>query len=155
MLNYDFSPLFRSTVGFDRIMSLLDSATSANETGYPPYNIEKTGEDKYKIVLAVAGFGEDDLSIEQKEGTLTITGRKPQEQNATYLHRGLASRYFERRFELADHVKVAGAGLQNGLLEIELVREVPEALKPRRIAIGTGAKGGPKLVEGEKAEKAA
>ena len=157
MLNYDFAPLFRSTIGFDRIMSLLDSATAGNESGYPPYNIEKTGEDTYKIVLAVAGFGEEDLAIEQKEGTLTVTGRKPQEQSTTtYLHRGLASRYFERRFELADHVNVAGAKLLNGLLEIDLVREIPEALKPRRIAIGTGAaKSGVKLVEGEKAEKAA
>ena len=158
MLNYDFAPLFRSTIGFDRVMSLLDSATSANETGYPPYNIEKTGEDTYKIVLAVAGFGEDDLAIEQKEGTLTVTGRKPQEQDGTtYLHRGLASRYFERRFELSDHVKVVGAKLLNGLLDIDLVREIPEALKPRRIAIGAQgtAKGGVKLVEGEKAGKAA
>ena len=154
MLNYDFAPLFRSTIGFDRIMSLLDGATGANESGYPPYNIEKSGEDNYKIVLAVAGFGEEDLAIEQKEGTLTVSGRKQQEPSTTYLHRGLASRFFERRFELADHVKVSGAKLVNGLLEIELVREVPEALKPRRIAIGTGAAGtasGVKLVEGEKA----
>lgn len=156
MLNYDFAPLFRSTIGFDRVMSLLDAATSGAENGYPPYNIEKTGEDKYKIVLAVAGFGEEDLALEQKEGTLVVNGRKQQEQaGTTYLHRGLASRAFERRFELAEHVNVVGARLVNGLLEIDLVREVPEALKPRRIQIAAGSvpggKGGVKLVEGEKA----
>ena len=158
MLNYDFAPLFRSTIGFDRIMSLLDTATSANEGGFPPYNIEKVDEDKYKIVLAVAGFGDEDLSIEQKEETLLIAGRKRQEQGTTYLHRGLAGRAFETRFQLADHVKVTGARLANGLLEVDLAREVPEALKPLRIAIdasGIGGKSGVKLVEGEKAEKAA
>jgi molecular chaperone IbpA len=150
MLNYDFSPLFRTTVGFDRIMSLLDSA-GGHDGSYPPYNIEKTGEDKYKIVLAVAGFGEDDIVLEQKEGTLVVTARKQQESDTTYLHRGLASRAFEKRFELADHVNVTGAKLVNGLLEIELVREVPEALKPRRISIGSASAKGMKLVEGEKA----
>jgi molecular chaperone IbpA len=161
MLSFDFSPLYRSTVGFDRVMNLLDQATSAGEGGYPPYNIEKTGEDSYRIVVAVAGFGEDELNIEQKHTTLLITGRKAaRDEGVTYLHRGLAGRSFERRFEVADHVKVTGARLANGLLEIDLVREVPESLKPRRIAIsnGEGTQGGktkPTLIEGEKVSNAA
>jgi molecular chaperone IbpA len=159
MLSFDFSPLFRSTVGFDRVMNLLDQAMAAGEGGYPPYNIEKTADDQYRIVVAVAGFGEDELTIEQKATTLLVAGRKGQrEGDVTYLHRGLAGRSFERRFELADHVKVSGARLANGLLEIDLVREVPEALKPRRIAIATGevaGKGKPTLIEGEKVSQAA
>jgi molecular chaperone IbpA len=161
MLSFDFSPLFRSTVGFDRVMNLLDQAMATGEGGYPPYNIEKTGEDSYRIVVAVAGFGEDELNVEQKQTTLLITGRKgPREEGVNYLHRGLAGRSFERRFELADHVKVTGARLANGLLEIDLVREVPEALKPRRIAINSGeaaqlGKTKPTLIEGEKISNAA
>lgn len=161
MLSFDFSPLFRSTVGFDRIMNLLDQAMAASEGGYPPYNIEKTGEDNYRIVLAVAGFSEDELNVEQRQTTLVITGRKaPREEEVTYLHRGLAGRSFERRFELADHVQVTGARLVNGLLEIDLVREVPEALKPRRIAIATTetaqvGRTKPTLIEGEKVSNAA
>jgi molecular chaperone IbpA len=154
MLSFDYSPLFRSTVGFDRVMNLLDQATAATDGGYPPYNIEKTAEDKYRIVVAVAGFGEDELTVEQKGTALLVAGRKaPREEGVTFLHRGLAGRSFERRFELADHVKVAGARLSNGLLEVDLVREVPESLKPRRIAIAAGetvAKGKPSLIEGEK-----
>jgi molecular chaperone IbpA len=157
MLSFDFSPLFRSTVGFDRVMSLLDQAMAAGEGGYPPYNIEKTGEDQYRIVVAVAGFAEEDLTVEQKATTLLVAGRKtPREEGVTFLHRGLAGRPFERRFELADHVRVVGARLANGLLEIELVREVPEALKPRRIAITGGEqKAKPTLIEGEKVSQAA
>lgn len=158
MLSFDFSPLFRSTVGFDRVMNLLDQAMAAGEGGYPPYNIEKTAEDQYRIVVAVAGFGEDELTIEQKATTLLVAGRKAaREGDVTYLHRGLAGRSFERRFELADHVKVSGARLANGLLEIDLVREVPEALKPRRIAIASevAGKGKPTLIEGEKVSQAA
>ncbi len=138
MTTYDFSPLFRSTVGFDRFARLVDSALQSEPatTAYPPYNIETTNEDAYRITMAVAGFGEDELGIEAKENTLTITGRKDDEgQDARYLHRGIAARHFQRRFQLADHVKVAGANLSNGLLSVDLVREVPEEMKPRRITI--------------------
>lgn len=140
MRTYDFSPLYRSTVGFDRIASMLDSVLTA-ETGnqaYPPYNIEKTGEDSYRITLAVAGFSEDELHIEAKEGQLVVSGKKAAEKDEhTYLHRGIATRAFERRFQLADHVRADAAKSANGLLHIDLVREVPEALKPRKIAIAT------------------
>ena len=140
MLNYDFSPLFRSTVGFDRVMRLLDAAGNLEAGGgssYPPYNIEKTGEDAYRITLAVAGFSEDELSIEAREGQLVVTGRKAEvEDKATVLHRGIATRAFERRVQLADHVRAVEAVTENGLLHIDLVREVPEALKPRKIEIG-------------------
>ena len=142
MRNFDLSPLYRSTVGFDRLAGMLDQimAGDAPSPGYPPYNIEKTGEDAYRITLAVAGFGEDDLNIEVKDQTLTVTARKremEQDKQPTYLYRGIAERGFERRFQLADHMKVTGAGLENGLLHVELVREVPEALKPRQIAISS------------------
>jgi molecular chaperone IbpA len=139
MRSFDFSPLFRSTVGFDRVTSLLDAVTREENTGYPPYNIEKTAEDAYRIVLAVAGFGDADLDITQHQNTLTVTG-KQLEQNGDkqFLYRGIAGRAFERRFELADYIKVAGAKLSNGLLNIELVREVPEEKKPRQIKIGAG-----------------
>jgi len=139
MRSFDFSPLFRSTVGFDRVTSLLDAVTREENSGYPPYNIEKTAEDAYRIVLAVAGFGDADLDITQHQNTQTVTG-KQLEQNADkqFLYRGIAGRAFERRFELADYIKVAGAKLSNGLLNIELVREVPEEKKPRQIRIGAG-----------------
>ncbi len=143
MRNVDLTPLYRSTVGFDRLASMLDQIMSHDVSAptYPPYNIEKLGDDAYRITLAVAGFGEDDLSIEVKEGQLAVTATKreqPQAERPVYLHRGIAERGFERRFQLADHVKVTGAKLENGLLHIELVREVPESLKPRSIAITTG-----------------
>lgn len=143
MRNFDLTPLYRSTVGFDRLAGMLDQVMAGDgpaAPGYPPYNIEKLGEDAYRITLAVAGFGEDDLSIEVKNQTLTITASKKEaegEDRPVYLHRGIAERGFERRFQLADHVKVTGAELSNGLLHVELVREVPEALKPRTIKIGT------------------
>ncbi len=139
MRSFDFSPLFRSTVGFDRVTSLLDAVTREENSGYPPYNIEKTAEDAYRIVLAVAGFGDADLDIVQHQNTLTVTGKQV-EQNGEkqFLYRGIAGRAFERRFELADYIKVAGAKLANGLLSIELVREVPEEKKPRQIKIGEG-----------------
>ena len=146
MRNFDLSPLYRSTVGFDRFGSMLDQLLSgdAAQPSYPPYNIEKTGEDAYRISLAVAGFGEDDLSIEVKDQGLTVTAKKrdvAEDKAKAYLYRGIAERGFERRFQLADHMKVTGADLQNGLLHIDLVREVPEALKPRTIAInGKAAK---------------
>ncbi|MFN4040784.1 MAG: Hsp20 family protein [Brevundimonas sp.] len=154
MRTYDFSPLYRSAVGFDRLANLLESASrSSQENGWPPYNIETTGENAYRIEIAVAGFSPDELNIEVKENLLTVTGRKTANDDAaqkTYLHRGLAERDFERRFQLADYVVVTAADLVNGLLAIELKRELPEALKPRRIDIGTG----PALIEA-KAKKAA
>ena len=145
MRNFDLSPLYRSTVGFDRLGSMLDQLMpgDAPAPSYPPYNIEKTGEDAYRITLAVAGFGESDLDIEVKDQGLTITAKKREEAEGVqshYLHRGIAERGFERRFQLADHMKVTGAGLENGLLHIDLAREVPEALKPRRVAISNGGK---------------
>jgi len=147
MRNLDLSPLYRSTVGFDRLGSMLDQLLTGDSSAptYPPYNIEKTGEDAYRITLAVAGFGESDLNIEVKDQGLTVTARKQEaadERKATYLYRGIAERGFERRFQLADHMKVTGAALMNGLLHIDLVREIPEALKPRTISITSGGKAG-------------
>lgn len=140
MRTYDLSPLYRTTVGFDRLAQVLDSVMS-NDGGsqsYPPYNIEKTGDDAYRISVAVAGFTDNELTIEARDGQLVIAGKKaPEEDNPTYLHRGIAFRAFERRFQLADHVRATGATTENGLLHVDLVREVPEALKPRKIAIGT------------------
>ena len=141
MTTFDFSPLFRSTVGYDRLMNLLENSVQWSDAGngYPPYNIEKTGEDQYRVTLAVAGFGEDELSIETRENALTVEGRKKEvEAGRSFLYRGIAGRSFKRQFQLADHVRVSGAQLQNGLLVIDLVREVPEAMKPRRIEIGSG-----------------
>jgi molecular chaperone IbpA len=140
MRHFDLTPLYRSTIGFDRLGSLLDTLTSfEGETpSYPPYNIERVGENEYRISMAVAGFGEGDLAIEVKENTLSIRGEKSSEQeDTTFLHRGIASRSFERRFQLADNVLVKGAVLENGLLHVDLVRELPEAMKPRSIPIAT------------------
>lgn len=143
MRTFDMTPLYRSTVGFDRMASLIDRALTADNSSqsYPPYNIEKTGEDAYRITLAAAGFTEDELSIESRESHVVISGAKaasePQE-GVEMLHRGIAARSFERRFQLADHVKVVSASLEHGLLHVDLVREVPEALKPRTIQIATG-----------------
>ena len=140
MRSYDLSPLFRSTVGFDRMMRLLDAASRMDESApsYPPYNIEKTGEDAYRITMAVAGFSEDELNVTVQEGVLTVTGRAAKDEEPKQcLHRGIARRAFERRFELADHIQARGANLANGLLHIDLVREVPEAMKPRAIKVGT------------------
>jgi molecular chaperone IbpA len=142
MRHFDLTPLYRSTVGFDRLASILDQVSSADvgQTTYPPYNIEKTGENAYRITLAVAGFADDELSIEARDGQLVVTGRKPDaEEKATVLHRGIATRAFERRFQLADHVRAAEAVTENGLLHIDLVREIPEALKPRKIEIARKA----------------
>ena len=139
MRTYDFTPLYRSAVGFDRMARLLESAANRQEAGWPPYNIESTGETTYRIEIAVAGFAADELNIEAKEHQLTVTGRKTANDDTaperTYLHRGLAERDFERRFQLADYVVVKGAELANGLLTIDLARELPEALKARRIDI--------------------
>lgn len=141
MRTLDFAPLYRATVGFDRIADMMDRVmeTDVSAPTYPPYNIEKTDEDAYRISLAVAGFTEAELSVEVKEGALIVSARKAEEDKArTYLHRGIATRAFERRFQLADHVRVSGASHVDGMLHIDLVREVPEALKPRRIEIGDG-----------------
>jgi molecular chaperone IbpA len=140
MTHFDFSPLFRSSVGFDRLMRLVENSVQQAESvnGYPPYNIEKSGEDQYRITLAVAGFGEDELALEVNQNVLMIEGRQKEgEGDAAYLYRGIAGRSFKRQFQLADHVKVADARLHNGLLVVDLVRELPEAMKPRRIAIST------------------
>ncbi len=142
MLNYDFTPLSRSFIGFDRMASLIDNAAKLNGTGsYPPYNIAQINEDEYLIELAVAGFSDKDITIETHENVLTIIGSKGANENLTqaeagYLHRGIAERGFERRFQLADHVSVTGADLVNGMLRIDLRRELPEAMKPKTISIG-------------------
>jgi molecular chaperone IbpA len=136
-MTFDFSPVFRSTIGFDHLSRLLDSAASLDEAPtYPPYNIEKTGDNAYRITMAVAGFGEDDLAITAQDNVLAVSGRaKPIAEKSAYLHRGIAGRAFDRKFQLADFVKVTGARLENGLLHIDLAREVPEEMRPRRIAI--------------------
>ena len=141
MMNYDFSPLYRSTVGFDRVVDLLDEASRGQTmTNWPPYNIEKTGEDQYRITMAVAGFSPQEIDLVQQENVLLVAGQKhPDPEGVQVLHRGIATRAFKQTFNLADHVKVTGANLENGLLVIELQREVPEALKPRRIEIASGA----------------
>lgn len=138
MRHYDFAPLYRATVGFDQVADLMDRvlANDVSQPGYPPYNIEKTADDAYRISIAVAGFSDDDLTVEVKEGALLVSARKSENDDGrTYLHRGIATRAFERRFHLADHVRVTGASHENGMLHIDLTREVPEALKPRRIEI--------------------
>lgn len=140
MRSFDFAPLHRASIGFDQIADLMDRTLSADtrQPSYPPYNIEKTAADAYRISIAVAGFGEEDLSVEVKENALVVAARKSDEDtDRSYLHRGIATRAFERRFTLADHVRVTGASHENGMLHIDLQREVPEALKPRRIAISS------------------
>lgn len=138
MSRFDFSPLYRSAIGFDRLASLMENAASGTgNNGYPPYNIELLSENQYRISMAVAGFGRNELEITSHENTLMVKGHKEQEQSPrNYLYQGIAERGFERRFQLADHIRVVGADLENGLLHIDLVREVPEAAKPRTIAIG-------------------
>jgi molecular chaperone IbpA len=145
MLNYDLAPFYRSTVGFDRLFSMLDRVAGGEQNAptYPPYNIERTGENAYRITLAVAGFAEDELSVETRESTLTVRGSKEtaqRDEKHDMLYQGIAARAFERRFQLADHVVVSGAASENGLLHVDLVREVPEAQKPRTIAINKSAK---------------
>ncbi len=149
MATIDLSPLFRSTIGYDRVNRLLESAMAgeASAPSYPPYNIEKLGEDDYRVVVAVAGFREEDIDITVENSTLTIRGKAAEDgdEEVRFLHRGIAGRAFERRFELADHIQAKGAKLENGLLSIDLVREVPEHLRPRKIEIG-----GQKAIEGKK-----
>lgn len=140
MRTFDFAPLYRATIGFDQIADLMDRVltTEGSQPSYPPYNIEKLDDDAYRISLAVAGFSENDLSVEVRENALIVAARKSDEAGEkTYLHRGIATRAFERRFHLADHVQVRGASHENGMLHIELVREVPEALRPRQINIAS------------------
>ena len=155
MRHVDFSPLYRSTVGFDRLFSMLDTLGQP-ESGqsYPPYNIERTGEDAYRISMAVAGFSEDDLSIEAHRNVLTVKGERKEEANADgseLLYRGIAARAFERRFQLADHVDVVGAALKNGLLHIDLKRNIPEELKPRKIEVVNGGAKPAKQIEAKAA----
>ena len=140
MTTLDFAPLFRTAIGFDRLFQMLDQSTGFDsESTYPPYNIERTGENAYRITLAVAGFSPEELKIEVKEQTLSVSGEKaPEAEGKNYLHRGIAARAFERRFQLADHVDVTGANFENGLLHVDLVRNIPESKKPRTIAIGSG-----------------
>ena len=150
MRGFDYSPFYRATVGFDRVFDLLDNVAGQSANGYPPYNIEKAGDNAYRIVMAVAGFAEGDLSITQQANSLLISGKqeKPAEEKK-FLYRGIAGRAFERRFELADHIKVVSAKLTNGLLSVELACEVPEAMKPRTIKVGNGVEG--KVLEGKAA----
>jgi len=141
MRTFDFSPLFRSTVGFDHLASLLDAASRDTNAGYPPYNIEVIGNDNYRITLALAGFSEDELTIETEANVLRVRGSKsPDNSEKSYLYQGIAGRDFERRYQLADHVKVTSAKLENGLLHIDLVKEIPEAMKPRKISINRDQK---------------
>jgi len=153
MNTFDFSPLFRSAIGFDRLYSMLDNATrtAQSQPGYPPYNIELIDENTYKITMAIAGFSESELDIQIENNTLTITGKKQKderEKQRKYLHQGIAARNFEHRFQLADHVIVKGADLTNGILNIDLVREIPEAMKPRKISISSGNVGTGNVLEG-------
>ena len=152
MRNFDLTPLYRASIGFDRVADVMDRALSADVASYPPYNIEKTGEDAYRISIAVAGFGAEDLSVEVKDGAVIVSGKKTAEdEGRTFLHRGIATRAFERKFALADHVRVTGASHVDGMLHIELVREVPEALKPRKIEI-TSTLSEPSAIEAKEAE---
>lgn len=148
MRQFDFAPLYRSTVGFDRLAQLLDGLSTADEQGgYPPYNIERLGENQYRITMAVAGFTTSEISIEVKEQVLTVNGEKqPDKAERVFLHRGIAQRGFERRFQLADHVEVKGADIKDGLLHIDLQRNLPERMRPRTITIGTSA---PKEIQSE------
>jgi len=152
MRTFDFSPLYRSTVGFDRLFDMLDqTARVESAPNWPPYNVEKIGEDHYRITMAVAGFGSDDIEITQKENVLLVAGQKhPEQENVQFLHRGISTRNFKQTFSLADYVTVTDARLENGLLTIDLVREVPEEMKPRRIPIATTG-GGQKVIEHDKA----
>ena len=151
MRTFDLAPLYRATVGFDQIADLMDRVMTndTGQTNYPPYNIEKTADDAWRISIAVAGFADSDLSVEVRENALIVTARKGQDEgDRRFLHRGIATRAFERRFHLADHVRVTGASHENGMLHVNLVREVPEALKPRRIEIATSPVSDANLVEG-------
>jgi molecular chaperone IbpA len=156
MTTIDFSPLFRSMIGFDRLSNALETAYRSEPGGYPPYNIEASGENDYRITMAVAGFAQKDLTIEVKENILTVSGSRseePERADARYLYRGIANRSFERKFQLADYVRVVDARLENGLLHVDLRREIPEAMKPRKVEIRGGE--GSRLIETETAKAAA
>ena len=152
MNTFDLSPLYRTAIGFDRLADMLTNASRVDSNGYPPYNIESLGEDRYRITMAVAGFSEDELDITSEQNTLTVSGNQSEgsdrSDDSQLLYRGIATRSFERRFQLADHVKVHGARLENGLLHIDMVRELPEQMKPRKIEIGSG-----RMLEDEGNEK--
>ena len=148
MRTYDFSPLFRSTIGFDRLFDLAETANRAGgEDNYPPYNIERLAEDRYQIALAVAGFSPDEISVTAEQNVLTVEGNKVEKPEREYLYRGISTRRFKRQFSLADYVQVKGAAFDNGLLKIELAREIPEAMKPRRIAINAAQTRTPRQLE--------
>jgi molecular chaperone IbpA len=152
MRTFDLTPLWRSTVGFDRLFDLIDdSLRLAGEDNYPPYNIERTGEDEYRISLALAGFMPEEITVTAEQNMLTVEGRKAEKADHEYLYQGISARQFRRQFNLADHVEVKGASFENGLLQINLVRELPEAMKPRRIAIAAGAGNDNQQVEHKKA----
>lgn len=152
MRSFDLTPLYRSTVGFDRIFDLLDNVNKAETAGYPPYNIERLDDNDYRITLAVAGFGEGDIDIELRENALTVKGvRGDADKDRAFLYQGIAGRTFERRFQLAEHVQVTGANLVNGLLNIELKREIPEAKKPRKIEIGASDASNVEVLKGQNA----
>ena len=154
MTRLDLSPLFRSSIGFDHLASLLDASSRIEQPAYPPYNIERVGEDKYRITMAVAGFDQSELSIESERNTLTVGGvTADSKEEKQYLHRGIAARNFERKFQLADHVKVVSASMENGLLHIDLQREIPEAMKPRSIEISSPPS--EQVIEGESARRTA
>lgn len=142
MNTFDLSPLYRTAIGFDRLADMLSNASRVDSNGYPPYNVESLGEDRYRITMAVAGFSDDEIDIVTEQNTLTVSGAKKEDAESNeereFLYRGIATRSFERRFQLADHVKVEGARLENGLLHIDMVRELPEQMKPRKIEIGSG-----------------
>jgi molecular chaperone IbpA len=153
MTTFDLTPLYRTAIGFDRMADMLSTASRAETNGYPPYNIESLGEDRYRITMAVAGFSQDELDIVTERNTLTVSGAKKDagsNEEGEFLYRGIGNRSFERRFQLADHVEVDGAGLENGLLHIELKRELPEQMKARKIEIGSGKS---RLIEGERDKK--
>lgn len=158
MRTFDLTPLYRSTVGFDRLFSLLDQASGDGATGYPPYNIERTGENDFRVTVAVSGFSQNEISVVSKENTLTVKGEKAANENSKQgevLYRGIASRAFERTFHLADFVQVKNATLENGLLHVDLVREIPEAKKPRNIPITTGTAGPAQVIDNQSDKAAA
>lgn len=151
MTNIDLTPFYRSFIGFDHLATLMDAARNEKQPAYPPYNIEVTGEDQYRITMAVAGFDEQELSIETEHNTLLVKGQKAgKDEGRRFVHQGIAERNFERKFQLSDYIKVTGANIANGLLHIELVREVPEALKPRKISISSTAQTSANLLDAEK-----
>ena len=151
MRTYDFAPLWRSTIGFDRLFDLLDETQHRTEDNYPPYNIERLGENRYQISLALAGFAPDEVTITAEQNVLTVEGRKAGKTRHNYLHQGISARPFKRQFNLADYVQVKSAAYENGLLKIELFREIPEAMKPRRIAIKEASAGNVQQLEAEAA----